>query len=295
MYYKWLRSFHFVAREGGFTAASKVLGIGQPTITEQVKALEQQFSVELFLRQGRIVTLTDTGRGLLEITQDIFGHEEEAADYLKAARDLKHGKLKLGGVGPPVVMELVEHFQASYPEVQLDIFIDHGTPMLQSLMDFETDIAILAHVADDPELFYFPYVRSDVVLFVNTDHPWARRKTVRIEELAGQTFILREETSTTRQALEGALAEAGVSVGEALEINSREAVMDGIIRGLGMGAVSELEYVPHERLSAIRISNADVFISFFVVCLKRRKNRPLLQAFLKIAEKIVEDRSQAAS
>ncbi len=290
MYHKWLRSFHAVAREGGFTAASKVLNIGQPTITDQVKALERQFGVELFHRRGRTVTLTDTGRGLLEITQDIFGHEEEAISFLNAARDLKHGKLKLGGVGAPVVMELVEHFQASYPEIQLDISIDHGTPMLRSLMDFETDVAILAHVENDPELFYFPYVRSDVVLFVNTDHPWANRKTVRIGELTGQTFILREKTSTTRQALEGALAKADVSLGTALEINSREAVMDGIVRGLGIGAVSELEYVPHERLRAIRISNADVFISFYVVCLKRRKNRPLLQAFLKTAEEIVENR-----
>jgi len=294
MYHKWLRSFHAVAREGGFTAASKVLNIGQPTITDQVKALEHKFGVELFHRRGRTVTLTDTGRGLLEITQDVFGHEEEAISFLNAARDLKRGQLKLGGVGAPVVMELVEHFQAAYPEIQLNISIDHGTPMLRSLMDFETDVAILAHVEDDPELFYFPYMRSDVVLFVNTDHPWANRKKVRIKELAGEKFILREKTSTTRQALERALAKAGVALGATLEINSREAVMNGIIRGLGVGAVSELEYVPNERLRAIRISDMDIFISFYVVCLNRRKNRPLLQAFLKIAEDVAGKRGRIA-
>ncbi|MDA1022618.1 MAG: LysR substrate-binding domain-containing protein [Proteobacteria bacterium] len=294
MYHKWLRSFHAVAREGGFTAASKVLNIGQPTITDQVKALEHKFGVELFHRRGRTVTLTDTGRGLLEITQDVFGHEEEAISFLSAARDLKRGQLKLGGVGAPVVMELVEHFQAAYPEIQLNISIDHGTPMLRSLMDFETDVAILAHVEDDPELFYFPYMRSDVVLFVNTDHPWANRKKVRIKELAGEKCILREKTSTTRQVLERALAKAGVALGATLEINSREAVMNGIIRGLGVGAVSELEYVPNERLRAIRISDMDIFISFYVVCLNRRKNRPLIQAFLKIAEDVAGQRVRAA-
>ena len=228
------------------------------------------------------------------MTQDIFGHEEEAISFLKAARDLKHGQLRLGGVGAPVVMELVERFQASYPDIQLEICIDHGTPMLRSLMDFETDVAILAHVDDDPDLFYFPYVRSDVVLFVNTGHPWANRKKVRIEDLAGQKFILREKTSTTRQVLERALAKAGVNLGASLEINSREAVMDGIIRGLGIGAVSELEYVPHERLKAIRISNADVFISFYVVCLNSRRTRPLIQAFLKIAESLVGNKFSPA-
>ena len=91
MYHKWLRSFHAVAREGGFTAASKVLNVGQPTITDQVKALERQFGVELFHRRGRTVTLTDTGQQLLGFTQDIFGHEEEAVGFLTAARDLTLG------------------------------------------------------------------------------------------------------------------------------------------------------------------------------------------------------------
>ena len=283
MYHKWLRSFHAVAREGGFTAASKVLNVGQPTITDQVKALERQFGVELFHRRGRTVTLTDTGRGLLEITQDVFGHEEEAIAYLNGARELKHGQLKIGGVGAPVVMELAQHFQAFYPDIQLDIFMAHGDEVLKSLTDFETDVAVLAHVEDDPGLFYLPYVRSDVVLFVNVDHPWAGRGQVRIKDLEGQKFIHREKTSITRQALEGALKKAGVHLGPHLEINSREAVMDGIIRGLGIGAVSELEYVPHEKLKAIRIADAEVFISFYVVCLNSRSNRSLIRAFLDTA------------
>ena len=95
-------------------------------------------------------------------------------------------------------------------------------------------------------------------------------------------------------ALDQALAHAGVNLGEALEINSREAVMDGIIRGLGVGAVSELEYAPHELLKVTRISDANVFISFYVACLNRRKNRPLIQAFLKTAEGIIKQRNPPA-
>ncbi|NQV82256.1 MAG: LysR family transcriptional regulator [Rhodospirillales bacterium] len=290
MYHKWLRSFHGVARQGGFTAASKVLNIGQPTITEQVKSLEHQFGVELFHRRGRTVTLTDIGHRLAEITQDIFGHEEEAIAFLKGARDLQHGHLKIGGVGAPVVMELVQFFQASCPDIQLDIFMDHGDEVLKNLVDFETDVAVLAHVVDDPGLFYLPFVRSDVVLFVNVDHPWARRGQVRIGELEGQKFILREKTSTTRRALEKATRKAGVNFGPSIEINSREAVMDGVVRGFGIGAVSEIEFVPHERLKIVRISNAEIFISFYVVCLSSRRTRPLIKAFLKVAENIVEGR-----
>jgi aminoethylphosphonate catabolism LysR family transcriptional regulator len=284
MYHKWIRSFHAVAREGSFTAASIALNIGQPTVSDQVKMLEQHFGVELFHRRGRTVSLTDTGRGLLGITQNIFGHSDEAVAYLTAARDLKLGQLKLGGVGAPVVMELLKYFQEAYPDIQLDVYFDHGEPMLRRLMEFQTDVAILAHTLDNPELYYLPYCRSDVVLFVNIDHPWASRKKVRIKDLAGQNFLLREKTSTTRQALDKAFAEAGITLGQTLEINTREALMDGIVRGFGIGAVTELEYVPHEQLRMIRISDVDIFISYYVVCLSRRKNRPPIHQFLKIAE-----------
>ena len=290
MYYNWLRSFHAVAREGGFTAASKVLNIGQPTVSDQVKALEQKFGVELFNRQGRNISLTDTGNGLHEITQDIFGHEDEAIAFLTAASNLKKGLLKLGADTAPLVMELIENFQASYPDIQLEVLIDHGKPMLRSLMEFKIDVAILAHVESNPELLYFPYSRSEVVLFVNAEHPWAKRKEVRIEELAGQKCVLREKASATRQALDKAISNAKVTLGKSLEINSREAVMDGIIRGLGVGAVSELEYVPHDKLRLIRISNAKVFISFYVACLSRRENRPLIQAFIRTAKDKVKQK-----
>ncbi|MBT3304968.1 MAG: LysR family transcriptional regulator [Alphaproteobacteria bacterium] len=281
-----------MAVQGGFTAASKVLNVGQSTITEQVKALEQQFGVELFHRRGRTVTLTATGQRLVEITQDIFGHEEEAIAFLKGARDLQHGHLKIGGVGAPVVMELAQYFQASYPDIHLDIFMDHGDKVLKNLIDFETDVAVLAHVVDDPGLFYLPFVRSDVVLFVNVDHPWANRGQVRIEELEGEKFVLREKTSITRQALEQAITKAGVNFGASIEINSREAVTDGVIRGFGIGAVSEIEFVPHERLKIVRTSNQEIYISFYVACLNSRRNRPLIKAFLEVAENIIEGRGK---
>ena len=84
MLYTQLRSFHGVASEGGFTAASKVLNVGQPTLTSQVKALEAYFDVELFHRRGRSVVLTQAGRGLFQLTRRIMNLEIEAKDLLYA-------------------------------------------------------------------------------------------------------------------------------------------------------------------------------------------------------------------
>ncbi|HEX9703344.1 MAG TPA: LysR family transcriptional regulator, partial [Rhodospirillales bacterium] len=92
MLYTRLRSFHAVAREGGFTAAATALGIGQPTVTSQVKALEDHFQVELFHRQGRRVRLTDTGKALFTVTQRLMAAEVEAQDMLNAVGGFHSGE-----------------------------------------------------------------------------------------------------------------------------------------------------------------------------------------------------------
>ena len=95
-----LRSFHAVARSGSFTAAARELRVSQPTVTTQVKGLEREFGVELFVRRGRRIELTEAGRGLLDITRRLFSQEKEAADFLNESRELKTGHLRVGAVGP---------------------------------------------------------------------------------------------------------------------------------------------------------------------------------------------------
>ena len=73
MFYTQLRSFHAVAQEGGFTAAAKALNISQPTVTIQIRNLEDYFGVELFLRRGRKVHLSETGKALLTLTAGVGG------------------------------------------------------------------------------------------------------------------------------------------------------------------------------------------------------------------------------
>lgn len=284
MYHKWLRSFHAVAREGGFTAAARALNVGQPTVSEQVRALEDRFGVELFHRQGRAVRLTATGRQLLAITQDIFGHEEEAVRFLAAARAFQTGALAIGAANPYVVMHPTRDFLARYPRIDVAVAVEHHEVVLQALLDFRMDVAVLGRMAADARFCVVPYRRCRVDVLVGADHPWAARRAVRVRDLAGQRTILREPGSTTRQALEGALAAAGVEVRVVMEINSREAIRDAVMLGLGIGVASEAEFVAHDRLRAIPVSDADMFIAFHAVCLAERRHRPLIGAFMDMVE-----------
>ena len=119
--YTQIRSFHAVASTGGFTAASKVLHVGQPTITGQVRALEDFYGVELFYRRGRRVVLTATGRELYAVTQRMEILEKEAQEILQSAGGFKSGHLRIGAVGPFHVTEMLAVFHERYPA-----FGNHG-------------------------------------------------------------------------------------------------------------------------------------------------------------------------
>ena len=95
-----LRSFYAVAREGGFTSAARAFNLTQPTISGQVKALEETYGVRLFERRGRRVETTPLGEELLDLARRIFDLEDQARDMLAVARDLGHGSLRVGADEP---------------------------------------------------------------------------------------------------------------------------------------------------------------------------------------------------
>lgn len=293
MHHTKLRSFHAVATAGGFTAASKLLKVGQPTITSQVRALERHFSVELFHRRGRRVELTDAGKGLLAITQRLASLESEAIDFLNATAGLRSGHLKIAAVGPYHVTEMLAAFGARYSDIDFSVSIANSRDALRSLLEFRSDVAVLAHVEDDPRFHAVPYSRHPVVVFVDSDHPWAKRRSISIRELAGQRMILRELGSTTRRAFEEALARAEVRIGRAIEIGSREAVWLAVARGMGIGVVSAFEFTPHPRLHTLQVRDAEIYTYAHVVCLAERAASPLIAAFLGVVAALLAGKPDA--
>jgi aminoethylphosphonate catabolism LysR family transcriptional regulator len=290
MLYTQLRAFHGVAAEGGFTAASKVMNVGQPTLTSHVKALEQAFDVELFHPRGRRVVLTEAGIALFQLTRRIMDLEGEAKDLLHSFGGFNFGELHVGAVGPYHATEMLSLFSEKFPDIKLSVALGNSREMVDLLLDYSVDVAVLAHVEDDPRIFAMPYSRHPVKLFVPTSHPFSRRKRIRIRELEGQRMVLREKGSTTRLAFELALQQAEVSVATVMEIGSREAVWLAVARGIGISVVSDIEFIPHPDLHTVEISDAEIFTTAHVNCLRERKDSRLVKAFFDVVAQIKTNR-----
>ena len=275
-----LRSFHAVAQRLSFTVAARELGVSQPTITTQVKSLEQEFGVELFVRRGRRIELTETGGGLLDITRRLFADEKEASDYLNETRGLKTGHLRVGAVGPYHVTDMLAAFNARYPGIYVSVTVGNSRESLRDLLDYRTDVAVLAHVDPDARLVAIPYRRHRVVVMCPADHDFADRRSIRARDMEGQRLIVREAGSTTRRAFDQAMREKDVRTRIVMEIGSRESIREAVAKGIGLGVVSEKEFIPDPRIRALQVSDAEIYTYAHVVHLRERQNARLVRAFL---------------
>lgn len=276
-----LRSFYAVARAGSFTRAAQLLHVSQPTVTTQVRFLEDSYNMQLFHRRGRHARLTPTGAQLFDIAKQIFSLETDAIHLLQDAGELKSGLLRVAAVGPSHVTRMLEVFTQRFPGIRVTVKTGNSRETLDRLCDYEADVAVVAHYQDDPRFFSVPYSRHPVVMFVNDQHRFARRRKLRVRDLAGEPLLMREQGSTTRHALETAMAAAGVAPTIAMEVSSREIIRESVLKGIGIAAVSEVEYVPAPGLHMLRFSDAEIYTYAHVVCLEERRQSRLVSAFLE--------------
>ena len=289
-----LRSFHAVAHAGGFTGGAKLLHISQPTVTTQVRLLEETYGAELFYRRGHKVTLTPLGTQLFELAQRIFSLENETIHLLQDSGELRSDHLRVGAVGPFHVTEMLVAFNRRFPGMQVSVRVGNSQTVLKALVDYQTDVAVLAQFADDARFHSVPYSRHPVVIFMNRRHPLAGRTSIRITEIEGEGMILREEGSTTRKAFDDAITKAGVRIRVVMEIGSREAIREAVIKGVGIAAVSQAEYIPDPELRVVTVRDAAMYTHAHVVCLAERRDARIVRAFLDIVTQLQRERDARA-
>ena len=274
-----LRSFFAVAREGSFTRAAESLHVSQPTITTQVRFLEEAYKVELFHRRGRRVQLTVMGEQLMQLAQQIFSLEADAVNLLGDAGELRTGHLRVAAVGPYHVTKMLVDFNQRYPGIKVTVSTGNSQDVLNQLLDYSADVGVLAQMVRDERFLSVPFMKQPVVIFVPSSHRFARRRAIRLAELEGERLIMREQGSTTRKALELALDKARIKTDVVMEIGSREVIREAVLQGLGIAAVSEVEYVPAPDLHRVAISDTEIFTSAHALCLAERRDMRMVSAF----------------
>lgn len=281
-----LRTFIAVSRHSGFSAAARMLKMRRSTLVSQIQSLEEEHGVLLFERKSRGLQLTDTGFQLLQFARRMVELEDDAAVMLKDSVHRRGGSLKVGAVSPFHVIDMIQAFNASHPGVYLSVTTGNSETILRELESYGCDVGVLARETRDDRYFVQHYASFPVMAFVHRDHRLARQAGITLEQLAGEGLLMRERGSTTRRALEEGMKAAGFSPRVAMEIGSREAIREAVIRGLGIGTVSESEYVPDEHLHPLPITDATVLTHIYACCLRERLRSTMIADFFSCLKDI---------
>jgi aminoethylphosphonate catabolism LysR family transcriptional regulator len=281
-----LRAFHLVAQQRSFTRAANEAHVSQPTLSGQVKALEQTYRVRLFERRGRGVQLTGLGHDLFAITQRLFGLQSEAEALLAGTKALLRGHLRVAADSAFHAIPILSALKQRYGGLSFALAIGNSAAVLERLLEAEADVAVMAKLTSDPRLFSLPFRQDRLVLFVPRRHVWAARRQIRLVELAEQDLVLRERGSITREVIEERLAAAEVKPAALVEVQTREGVGEAVAAGLGIGVVFASEFGRDPRFRRVEIGDADVGVAEYVICLQERRRLALVRAFLEVAESL---------
>lgn len=274
-----IRAFHGVASHGSFSRAAHALHVTQPTLSGQVKRLEQVFGVKLFHRVRRGIELTELGKQLYAHTTRIEQAEHEIAVLLAREKKEIAGKLAIGADAPYQIMPILAAFKSRYPAVSVSIRFGNSSWLIGSLSEGQVDVIIAPNLGSRSRLHTVALAPDYLRVFVPTNHPWHARRTIALEDLAGQTVVLREPGSTTRAILDRALKRAGVRLEQTIEIGSREAVREAVAAGLGVSVVPDSERGADNRFHFLEVSNAALSNTEYVACLEKNREQAMLRGF----------------
>ena len=283
-----LKIFHTVARSGSFSRAAAELLISQPSVSIQVGDLERQFGTDLFEQVGKHVRLTEAGRVLDDYAARILALIDETRVAMDEVKGLRRGRLLLGATPTPgtyLLPALLGRFKEQYPSIEISLRLADTRRIQEMLLQRQLDLGLVGGSVSFPDLEAAVLLNDELVLVVAPSHPFATLPSVRVADLAGEPFILRERGSGNREAADEALHRAGVHVTPVFEVEGAEMVKQAVAANLGLSILSrcavELE-VAAGRLRIVPIEG--LRIERAISLLSRRDPRlpRVAQAFLEM-------------
>lgn len=238
-----LEIFVTVVECGGFSAAASKLYLSQPSVSHQVRQLEQSLRTVLFDRSGSRIRLTPEGEVLLDYARRVFLLTDEAITALQQVSGLQTGTLVVGGsstVASHLLPPALAAFRDRHDGIEVGIFAGNTEQVEKRLVDGKLGIAVIAGGVKAPQLSGQPILEDRLVLVTTPGHPLAGGPEPTPDRLADERFLLREHGSSTRLHQEELLTRWGLAGAvRTAEIWGSETVKQSVAAGLGVSVVSE--------------------------------------------------------
>ncbi len=283
--YHKLKIFKTVADTGSFSKAAQLLFLSQPTVTLQIKKIENYLGVTLFKRDKKNVSLTEEGKILYEyasrIIDDYFLMEENLS-YIKGSL---RKNLVLGAsttVGEFFLPDLISDFLKKAPDIKVHIFIGNSKEIEEGILSKSFYIGVIEDEISSSKLERMGFFKDEIILIgANTD---INPDSVGLEDLKDFKFIFREKGSGTRNVVEKVLKEKGIEIKPFMEVGSSKAITKIVSKSDYLAFVSRLvakDDIKYGKLKEIRIKGVKINRYFSFITQKNVRLPKLEREFLQ--------------
>ncbi|KRE36277.1 LysR family transcriptional regulator [Paenibacillus sp. Soil724D2] len=285
MEFRQLECFKAICEELHFTRAAERLGITQPTLSYQIKLLEDEMGTPLFSRIGKKIAITEAGSILHNHCSTIFGALTGAREEIFELQHIERGTLSIGaliGEINELVSSLLVDFHKKYPKIQIKLngLVDVVEPLILNELDF----AVTILPVEDERLRIVPLYVEDFYFVVKSDHPFADHKTISFEEIKKEPVIMFPSTHRCRKMIDSACSSLGFDLKPKIETTTIRSLLMLVRSGAGVSILSKtlLEMYPHQDLSMIRITNPSLRREIGVIYLKDRYMEKAAREFIDL-------------
>ena len=272
-----------------FSKAGEYVHLTQPTISSHIKDLETHFGCRLIDRLGKEVAPTRAGELLYSYAIRLTALMDEAESALNEFQGSIKGKLVMGGSTIPggyILPQIIGSFTRTHPDVRILLSVADTEEIITRIISGEIEFGVVGAKLTGKPILQDKLMEEEMRLIVPHDHKWANRKSVTLNMLADEPFILREPGSGTLKTLADRVAAAKSSIYKfniIAEMGSTAAVCQGIKSGTGISILSPVavkEELSNGRFIALSVEHIDLTRTFYLTRHKNRSMSPLSKAFI---------------
>ena len=237
-----LRYFIAVASAQNFTKVAAAVHVSQPSLSVQIRALEDELGARPFDRLGRKVTLTQAGELFRDHAERAVRELERAAQLVQEAHGAQRGRLVVGTlatVNSYLIPPLVSQFKQRFPGIHLQIHSQPSNDIVSSVLANRLDLGICLLPLVHDRLSTVPLFEERLVLVAPTEYP-LRQSRLRMKDLAGLPLVLMPADYCLRKMVEAKCTEARVKTEVVLEMTSPEGILQAVAEGAGLTILPEL-------------------------------------------------------
>ncbi|MDR6884119.1 LysR family transcriptional regulator [Bacillus sp. 3255] len=258
MEFRQLEYFAAICKEMHFTRASEKLGMSQPTLSHQIKTLEDELGVPLFDRIGKKIAITEAGKILLAECKVIFSSLENVKVQIMELQKVARGTLSIGAL-PGELTQLVSSvlldFHYIYPEIQIKVI--NLDDIVERVMQNEIDLAITIFPIEDERIRKIPLYKEDMYLVVSSQHPLADQEHINFEDINQYPVVLFPQSHKCRQVIDFTSNSCGLTIEPIIETTAIETIISLVKTGAAVTALSKtyVNMYNDAQLTAIQIVN----------------------------------------